>query len=141
MKPRKTSRRVLRGVCGEIGPEDGVDPRELARRYRDSSRKTTARKTSQLCHQIAVTIDGLLAEQSDDVLRDLTVVDVAPAPDESRLLVTVAPGPVALPAHPLTVIEHLDQASGRLRTEVASAITRRRTPMLEFRYALPSPPG
>lgn len=139
MRPRKTPRRDIRQVCGQIGPEDGVDPRDLARRYQ--ARKPAGRKTSQLCHQVAVTLDELLAEQSDDLLRDLTVVDVEPAPDESRLLVTVAPGPVARPADPVTVIEHLGLAAGRLRTELAAAITRRRTPSLEFRYALPGSPG
>lgn len=135
MKPRKASRRARRSLGGLVGPQDGIDPRDLVRRKRDSSRGMTPRKTSQLCRQVAITLDELLAEQPDDVLRDLTVVDVIPAPDASRLLVTVAPGPVAQPVHPLTVIEHLHQAAGSLRSEIASAISRRRTPSLEFRYA------
>jgi ribosome-binding factor A len=138
MNPRKPSRKAMRRLCGHTGPEDGVDPKELARQYRVA--RPGGRKTSQLCHQIAETIDEVLAEQPDDVIRDLTVVNVEPAPDESRLLVTVAPNAVALPIDPITVIRHLDEAVGRIRTEVSAAITRRKTPSLEFRYALPGMP-
>lgn len=139
MRSDKASKRERRRLAAAPGPEDGIDPRQLARQYRDA--RAGGRKTSQLCHQVAMTIEEVLAEQADDVLRDLTVVDVAPAPDESRLLVTVAPGPVAEPASPLTVLQHLDEAARRIRAEVASAITRRRTPSLEFRYAMPGAPG
>lgn len=137
MNPRKTSRRLLRRCCGVPGSEDGVDPRVLARRYASDSRRSGHRKTSQLCHQVAETIGEVLAEQPDDILRDLTVVDVLPAPDESRLLVTVAPGPGARLPGPIDVIQHLDASAALIRAEVAAAITRRRAPSLEFRYALP----
>jgi ribosome-binding factor A len=127
----------MRKLCAEVHPEDGIDPRDLARQHQGQARKSSGRKTSQLCHQVAETIDEVLAEQADDVLRDLTVVEVEPAPDESRLLVTVGPHAAARRLDPITVLEHLDQAASRLRAEVASAITRRRTPALEFRFALP----
>ncbi len=48
------------------------------------------RKAAQLCRQVAVTLDEVLAECGDGVLRNLHVVDVAPFPDASRLLVTVS---------------------------------------------------
>ncbi len=44
----------------------------------------------QLCHQVAETLEEVLAECGDVVLQDLRVLDVEPAPDASRLLVTVA---------------------------------------------------
>jgi ribosome-binding factor A len=90
---------------------------------------------------VAETIGEVLAEQPDDILRDLMVVEVQPAPDESRLLVTVAPGPGARLPGPLAVIQHLDESTGLIRAEVAAAITRRRAPQLEFRYALPARTG
>ena len=137
--PRKPSRHAIRRLVGEIGPDDGVDPRELARRQQQEGRKGLGRKTGQLCQQVARTVDLLLAEQSDDLLRDLHVVDVAPAPDESRLLVTVTPSVVAgaETVDPAAVLERLSAAAGMLRVEVAAAITRRRAPSLDFRYALP----
>src|SRR4051812_8456744 len=49
------------------------------------------RKTMQLCHQVAVTLDEVLAECGDPLLHGLHVVDVEPSPDVSRLLVILAP--------------------------------------------------
>ncbi|MBV8487322.1 MAG: hypothetical protein JO161_03485 [Planctomycetaceae bacterium] len=88
----------------------------------------------QLCHQVAETLDEVLAECSDAVLQALRVLDVEPAPDASRLLVTV--GVEALSqgkVDPDRVHEHLSRASGHLRSEVANAITRKRTPVLVYR--------
>jgi ribosome-binding factor A len=93
------------------------------------------RKTLQLCRQVAETLGSVLAGQCDDVvLQGLDVVDISPAPDASRLLVMVRP---LDPEEPGRVLERLDRASGRLRSEVAAAITRRKTPVLAFRLAAP----
>ena len=52
----------------------------------------TDRKTLQLCGQIADTLNYVLSgELDDDLLRNLYVESVRPAPDASRLLVSVAP--------------------------------------------------
>jgi ribosome-binding factor A len=91
------------------------------------------RKALQLCAQVAQTLASVFAECSDDVLRDLTVQSVVPAPNASRLLVTVEP---ALARTDL-LAEHLHRARGRLRGEVAAAINRRRMPDLVFRIANP----
>ena len=63
-------------------------------------------------------------------------------PDVGRLLVTVAglPG-VGEDLDPSQVIERLQHASGRLRCAVAAAITRRRSPVLDYRFALPGSPA
>jgi ribosome-binding factor A len=133
MTPRKSSTKIMRSLCAEVYPEDGVDPRVLARKYQE---RKPARKTRQLCSQVADTLGDVLAGQGgDDVLRSLFVVSVVPAPDASRLLVTVG----ALPGEgldPAQVIEHLERASARLRCEVAAAITRKRAPTLVYRYAV-----
>ena len=133
MKPKKPSRKQILSSCNEIGPDDGVDPRTF---FRDPSRRRTNRKALQLCAQVARTLGEVLAwESGDDLLRDLTVESVQPAPDSSRLLVTVrlhaAPGTV--PAD--RVLEHLNRAQGKLRAEVAAAIHRKRVPELTFRVA------
>jgi ribosome-binding factor A len=76
-------------------------------------------------------------ESGDELLRNLMVDTVEPAPDSTRVLVTVA-----LPAHgpgadPHLVLERLNRLSGKLRVEVAAAIHRKRTPELIFRVAGP----
>ncbi len=120
-------------VYGPLGPEDGVDPRT---ELRDRPRPVHNRKALQLCSQIAKTLHGALQGECDDeVLRDLLVQSVEPAPDSTRLLVTVSLSPAAPERTPVEVLEHLHQAHGRLRSEIAAAIHRRKTPDLMFRLA------
>jgi ribosome-binding factor A len=140
MNRRKASTRVLRWLRGQVDPDDGIDPRE---RSRGGPHRETGRKVRQLCGQAAEALNEVLAGQSgDDVLRSVYVVSVVPAPDAGRLLVTVA-GLPGLSDHldPCQVIERLQYASGRLRGAVAAAITRRRSPVLDYRFALSGLPG
>jgi ribosome-binding factor A len=122
---RKVSRRDLLRACAEAGPGDGLDPRYDRP---DSPHKVANRKAVQLSGQVADTLALVLAGDADDVLRDLLVVAVTPAPNSSRLLVTVAAD-----ADPDAVRGRLDRARARLRGEIASAIHRRRVPDLTFR--------
>jgi ribosome-binding factor A len=96
------------------------------------------RKARQLGRQVAETLDAVLADQADDVLHGLRVLSVVPAPDSARLLVTVGFAPGAGPVDPDRVLAQLDRAGGRLRSEVAASITRKRAPTLVYRLALPS---
>ena len=138
---QRPSRREMRAVCGEIGTEDGVDPRELAKaRLRKRLKRATgptARavdpKALRLGKQAAETLAAVLAGDSgDEVLRALRVASVAPAPDASRLLVTLTPMPPADQLAPALILDRLTRASGWLRTELAAAITRKRAPTLAF---------
>ena len=100
------------------------------------------RKTKQLCRQVFQAVSLALAGECDDeVLRDLTVESVTPAPNASRLLVCVAlpparPGEEVL--SPQNVLERLAVHHARLRRCVAAAVTRKRAPELTF---LPIAPG
>lgn len=138
---RKPSRKVLRSLCAQPHADDGVDPREWVKVKAERSGRKAARKARQLCSQVAEALDQVLAgDCSDDLLRDLQVVAVEPAPDASRLLVTVrmpASAPVESLAAPGLILDRLARASGRLRCAVAAAITRKRTPTLGFRLAIP----
>jgi ribosome-binding factor A len=130
MKRKIPSHRAMRPLASDLGPEDGLDPR-LERP--DFSGRGPGRKVLQLCGQVARTLNEALAESADDVLRDLTVVSVIPAPSSVRVLVTVA---ITRSAQELTAEEaltHLHQAAGWLRTEVGSSISRRKVPELSFR--------
>jgi ribosome-binding factor A len=117
-------------LADALGPEDGLDPR-LARS--DLGGKNIRRNTLQLCSQVARTLGQALAECGDEALRDLCVVGVVPAAGPGRLLVTLAPSPSAPPRPTDETEQHLSRAGGMLRTEVAAAVNRRKTPELIFR--------
>src|SRR5947207_1446903 len=89
--------------CHEVGPDDGADPRTF---FRKPSRRVTNRKALQLCGEVARTLSWVLGgECGDEVLRDLIVDSVVPAPDSSRLLVTLYQAPSAAQADPALVRE------------------------------------
>src|SRR5437763_13348583 len=88
MSRKKPSRKAMLPLCLELGPEDGLDPRLAPR---DFSSRGPGRKLLQLCGQVERTLNGALADSADEVLRDLVVVAVTPAPNSTRLLVTLAP--------------------------------------------------
>jgi len=134
MKRKQPSRKDLLSSCGEIGPDDGVDPRVF---FRKASEKKVNRKALQLCGEVARTLGHALAwELGDDLLGQLQVEGVVPAPDSSRLLVTVSMEGAPDTDPPNKVLQRLRQATGRLRAEVATAIHRRRVPDLAFRLEL-----
>jgi len=145
MKDHTISRRYLRGLCAELSEGDGVDPHAFARlamngtRLHGRPRPGLDRKAVQLCHQVAETLEEVLADCGDTVLQALRVLDVEPAPDATRLLVTVGVEELSKEkVDPDRVHDHLSRASGHLRSEVASAITRKRTPVLVYRLVASS---
>ncbi len=129
---RQPSRKRLRSLCAEVHADDGSDPRVFFRK--DTSASGGRHKARQLCRQVAEVLDSLLSgDTGDDLLRDLSVVDVEAAPDAGRLLVTLTARPSDVPISPAEALARLDRASGWLRAEVASAITRKRAPLLTYR--------
>ena len=114
-QPRSASADELAKLCGEPGPGDGVDPRDELRPVR---RRGQDRKTLQLCAAVA----RVLVQSIDG-----HVVSVDPAPNAGRLLVTVETDD-----DPAAVRTSLDAARGRLRSEVAAAIHRKKAPELTF---------
>nr|WP_281333811.1 hypothetical protein [Polyangium sp. 6x1] len=79
-----------------------------------------------------------LAGIEDEVLLEVWVADVEPAPDAGRLAVIVqAPRGVS----PDEVAARLEKVAGYLRAEVASAISRKRVPTLTFRVLPPETGG
>jgi ribosome-binding factor A len=131
-----TSRRFQRKppppeLCAEPDADDGIDPRYLPKGPRG---KITNRKAMQLCrqvqHALSIALEG-------DVLRDLTVQSVVPAPDSSRLLVTFVYQGVAA-ASSQDVLAAIEAQRPRLRSAVASAIHRKKTPDLTYLVILAS---
>lgn len=133
MTRKKRMNDSLSKYRGAIDADDGADPREFFKQEDFADR--TGRKSHQLCAQVADTLSQVFSgECGDAVLQSLTVLDVAPAPDASQLLVQVGPLTPELKLTTEEVSAALDRAAGWLRTEVAGAITRKRTPRLVFRY-------
>jgi ribosome-binding factor A len=129
MKRKQSSQMRRQALCSELGPEDGIDPRNL---LRETARKKGGRKTLQLCGQVAEALNyAFAAICNDDVLRELGVLAVQPAPNESRLLVTVGPM-LPGPCDPTQILAHVQQTLGKLRSEVAAAIHRKKVPELAF---------
>ena len=93
----------------------------------------THRKALQLCAQVMRTLNSVLVGEADPVLRDLLVVEVIPAPDTKRLLVSVVLTPSSDERDPVEVLSSLHHAQRHLRSEVAAEITRKKVPELSFR--------
>jgi ribosome-binding factor A len=99
-----------------------------------SSGRQVERKARQFCRQVQRALNLALADRHADGLNDLFVEDVSPAPDWGHLLVHVvvpADRPVA------EALSALRRDAPRLRSEVATAITRKRAPELSFVPAVP----
>ena len=88
------------------------------------------RKALQLCKQVSRALSYAFSEQNSDTIRELFVDSVEPAPDESRLLVTVSPMSQGLDT--VEILTALGHAQGSLRSAVAEAINRKRVPELMF---------
>lgn len=127
---RKPSRKVLESLCGEPGPDDGLDPREF---FKPAKSRRNSRKDFQLCRQVSETLNYVLSgECRDEILQRLCVCDVQPQPDATRLLVTVCPVINDVDFDPVLAIERLQHSIGWLRSEIARSISRRKVPELAF---------
>ena len=100
----------------------------LRRRFHSRPPTTNNRKALQLCRQVE---RALSLSLEGDILRDLLVQSVEPAPDSTRLLVTfLYIGDDVTPS--LEVLIALKQHNARLRHSIAAAIHRKKTPELAF---------
>ena len=93
----------------------------------DRNNRRPDRKTLQLCKQVQHALTFALPETGSDSLLDAYIDEVQPAPDTSRLLVSVR-----TQGDPLEVMQALHANTPRLRSAVAEAITRRKAPELAF---------
>ncbi len=135
---KRTSRREILRNCEAIGPEDGIDPRELIRRATNS---TDERKTRQLCRQVERTLSFVLGgEVSDERLRDLMILSVDPAPHSNHLLVTMQTNAVVTGEQLIALEGILSSHKGTMRTAIANAINRRKTPDISLRVVNPPMP-
>lgn len=116
-------RRQLLALCGELGPEDGADPRDF---FRHREVRTGDRKLQQLCGQVAHALSLALSGAEHEALREGAVIAVAPAPDARRLRVVVEG------VDPDATGAALNSARAWLRSQVAASIHRKQCPILVF---------
>ncbi|NQU26112.1 MAG: ribosome-binding factor A [Candidatus Nealsonbacteria bacterium] len=122
--------------CGQIRDGDGVDPREFFHQSRFGRKED--RKAKQLCRQVAETLDMVLSgECHDELLQSLHVFSVEPAPNASRLLVTLCADVEEDRFDRPAILGLLNDQAGRLRYEVARTIHRKRVPTLVFHVVGP----
>ena len=126
----------LRRWCAQLHDDDGVDPR---RYFASHQSRSDDRKNRQLCRQAFRVLSLVFpGEFNDRTLQDVFVVDVSPAPDPSRLLVRFGTSQVLSTADRARIMTSLERVRGRLRQELAQAVTRRRIPDFTFEViALP----
>ncbi|MEX0711030.1 MAG: RtcB family protein [Pirellulales bacterium] len=92
MKRQKPSRKRLLSLCAEVHPDDGADPKDFFGKQNPHGKSD--RKVRQLCSQTGEALSYVLSgECNDDLLRNLEIMRVEPAPDSSRLLVVVRVNP------------------------------------------------
>jgi ribosome-binding factor A len=129
MSSRERNQYDPRNLCAHLHPDDGIDPREMARRDTEYDTKSD-RKVWQLCKQVGRTLQLALGTlPRADMLVEVSVQTVTPAPNAGRLRVVLA---IPDPQRREEVAALLTEHGGRLRREVASTISRRRAPELAF---------
>ena len=94
--------------------------------------RQAGRKAYQLCGQVRDALGVILPGLADEVLQNLQVVSVEPAPHTGRLRVTVAVPSPADATDRTAAVERLGRAVGLIRREVAAAVHRRKAPELTF---------
>jgi len=120
-------------LCAEIGAEDGIDPRHSAA---GQARKKTPRKNLQVCKEAARIIALVLAgETRQPLLRDLLVLSAELEGDGQCIRVTVGCYAADTVISETEVLAALGRMQGLLRSALAQALHRKRTPVLRFRYA------
>jgi hypothetical protein len=88
-------------------------------------------KDLQVCRQVFDALTYALAELDDPMVEALALASVTPAPNASRVLVTLVPSRDGI--DPAAALERLRGAMSGLREEVAAELTRKRVPELVFR--------
>ena len=109
----------------------------MEREHHSARRKWADIKTLRLCGEATRTLNLFLSGCGDSVLQDIAVDSIEPGPDPSLLLVTVTVCDPKADVNVAVILGRLECARGALRSELAAAIRRKRTPNLIFRVRVP----
>ena len=95
-------------------------------------------KTLRFCKQVKEALSIAFAGGcGDEILGELGVESVVPAPGAGHLLVTVYFLSKERIPDPLEALQRLHKATGWLRLQVGAAIARKKVPELAFRFSPP----
>ncbi len=135
MKLSKSKIDQIKALCSEVSEDDGIHPRELAKKER---KKRIDYKSLQLSKQAERALhlewSGVFATS---VLADLKIHSVEPEPQSQRLIVTIILDS-ACSCSEKEVLVKLTNERGHLRSIIARAIHRKKVPELAFRIIAPS---
>jgi ribosome-binding factor A len=109
--------------CNVLLLGDGVDPKY----DKKFSNHAPNRKALQLCSQVRDMLNSVLPTLGNETLNHLYIESVSPAPDSTRLLAVVDTIDDVN-----VVLEQLQNATGKLRIEIATVINRRKVPQLTY---------
>jgi ribosome-binding factor A len=128
---QNSQRERLLEMCGQLHEDDCVDPNQ----YFKPNRKLDVanKKAKQLCRQALETLEMVLSDCDEELMQSLVVAGVDPAPDSSRLLVTVGVDLEPDEFDQSLILSILQNQTPRLRAELARSISRKRVPNLSYR--------
>ena len=130
MKHSKDWLNEAKQLCGEIGPEDGIDPRLIARA---KDRNPKSHKSRQLGKEARNTLSMVFAgELGDPIFQDLEVIDVAATDDGQFLIVSLARIDNNVETSEAEILEKCHSVHGYLRAAIAWSVKRKRVPTLKF---------
>jgi ribosome-binding factor A len=116
-------------LCDEPGVEDGTDPRVFFRRGGRRENHKAKRLCGAVHRTLALCISSML---DDEAMRSLAVESVEPAPSAGWLTVVLRADRPLDPVDRRRVLRMLESNRGAFRTEIGSAVNRRRLPDLRF---------
>ena len=129
----KDRRSRLADLCASLHDDDGINPREEKLADRNENRRKPSSKDQQLAMQVRLALEHAMRGRiGDRLLQSVTIASVEPAPDATRFAVILSPAPGGGPLDEPRVLNHLQALRGGLRSAIAEAITRKRTPDLTF---------
>ena len=134
MKKRKNVSSEIEALAGELREEDGVDPREEAKRKLRRAQNVLPgeelRQQERLASQVRKAVDFALHAAATPILNSLTVHRVVP--QKGALIVVIVPRDPTVALDLSESANAVKRAMAMLRREVASVITRKVTPNLRF---------
>lgn len=120
----------MRALCLEIGPDDGLDKRELNRLSKHQPKEDRAQQ--RLAGLARRVLDLALASSPDPVLQTIVVARISPEPGRLRVWVHATDPQV----EPALALARLRGAAGWLRSELSQAVQRKRSVDLVFDWAV-----
>lgn len=129
-RPRRARASSLESIYFGHGPSGHGPTGHGSSRGHSSTgaRSDDDRRARQLCRQVREQLELAIGELDDPLLDGVSIVDVISIGNHMLRVELVVDGP-----HPIEAVrERLSAVRGRLRSETAAAISRKRTPMLEL---------